>query len=241
MFDRPAAAGIVEAFSRLVARRSSDAMVVSRARHTTFGDVDALSQVVAASIASASLPPGSLIGLSAAYGPAFLVGFLGLRRAGQTVVPLDPLAPQEERRRAVAALGATAVLSCAKAWPSSVDDFRLSMAESVREDRSLPAVAVVKLTSGSTGVPRGVAMTEESLLVDEAALAAAMGFRDDDRLLSALPLSHSYGFTTLALSSLVRGLTLVLPSDQGPFAPTPLRANSAQPSSRPCPRTFRPC
>ena len=219
MFDRPAAAGIVEAFSRLVARRSSDAMVVSRAQHTTFGDVDALSQVVAASIASASLPPGSLIGLSAAYGPAFLVGFLGLRRAGQTVVPLDPLAPQEERRRAVAALGATAVLSCAKAWPSSVDDFRLSMAESVREDRSLPTVAVVKLTSGSTGMPRGVAMTEESLLVDEAALAAAMGFRDDDRLLSALPLSHSYGFTTLALSSLVRGLTLVLPSDQGPFAP----------------------
>jgi long-chain acyl-CoA synthetase len=33
-----------------------------------------------------------------------------------------------------------------------------------------------------------------------------------------LPLSHSYGFTTLALSALVRGLTLVLPSDDGPFA-----------------------
>jgi long-chain acyl-CoA synthetase len=62
-------------------------------------------------------------------------------------------------------------------------------------------------------------MREENLLADEAALARTMGFRDDDRLLGALPLSHSYGFTTLALSALVRGLTLVLPSDRGPFAP----------------------
>ena len=45
-----------------------------------------------------------------------------------------------------------------------------------------------------------------------------MGLQADDRLLAALPLSHSYGLTTLALSSLIRGLTLVLPSEQGPFA-----------------------
>jgi long-chain acyl-CoA synthetase len=194
-------------------------MVVSRAQQTTFGDIDALSRVVAERIDAASMPPGSLIGLAASYGPAFLAGFLGLRRARQTVILLDPLAPQEERHRAVVAVGARAVLSCSNAWPSSVADFRLSMAESVTERPSFPAVAVVKLTSGSTGVPRGVAMREESLLADEAALAAAMGFHDEDRLLSALPLSHSYGFTTLALSAMVRGLTLVLPSDSGPFAP----------------------
>ena len=34
-----------------------------------------------------------------------------------------------------------------------------------------------------------------------------MGFRAGDRLLAAVPFSHSYGFTTLALSALVRGLT----------------------------------
>ena len=78
---------------------------------------------------------------------------------------------------------------------------------------------MVKLTSGSTGAPRGVAMSAEHLLADEAALSRTMGLRDDDRLLGAIPFSHSYGFTTLALSALVRGFTLVIPADRGPFSP----------------------
>ena len=46
-----------------------------------------------------------------------------------------------------------------------------------------------------------------------------MGFRDGDRLLAAVPFSHSYGFTTLALSALVRGLTLIVPQGTTPFDP----------------------
>ena len=69
-------------------------------------------------------------------------------------------------------------------------------------------------------------------MADEAALFDTMGLRDDDRLLAALPLSHSYGLTTLALSSLIRGLTLVLPSEHGPFA--------ALEAARPLDATFFP-
>ena len=213
------AGGIVGAFSRLVVRRPSDVMVVARSKQATFADIDALSRAIADRITSTRVEPGGLVGLSAPNGPAFLAGFLALRRARQAVVLLDPLARAEERRLALIAVGATAVLSCTHAWPDSPDDFRLLLVHSTTTHAALPGIAAVKLTSGSTGVPRGVAMGEEHLLADEAALALAMGFRDDDRLLSALPLSHSYGFTSLALSALVRGLTLVLPSDQGPFAP----------------------
>ena len=209
---------IVDAFSQLVARRASDALVVSPARQATFGEIDCLSRAIGDRIAAARIEPGGLIGLAAPNGPAFLAGFLGLRRACQTAVLLDPFAPPEDRRRAVTSVGATAVIACANAWPSSVADFRLSRVDSRAGRQSLRGIAAVKLTSGSTAVPRGVAMREEQLLADEAALALTMGFRDDDRLVGALPLSHSYGFTTLALSALVRGLTLVLPSDQGPFA-----------------------
>jgi long-chain acyl-CoA synthetase len=211
--------GIVDAFSRLVARRASDALVVSRAQRATFGDIDSLSRAIGNRIASARMAPDGLVGLAAPNGPAFLAGFLGLRRGCQTALLLDPLAPQEERRRALTAVGATAVLTCTTAWPASSEDFLFSSVDTPTGLQSLRGIAAVKLTSGSTGVPRGIAMRSESLLADEAALAHAMGFRDDDRLLSALPLSHSYGFTTLALSAIVRGLTLVLPSDQGPFAP----------------------
>ena len=58
----------------------------------------------------------------------------------------------------------------------------------------------------------------DHLLADEAALRKAMGLTDEDRLLGAIPLSHSYGFTTLVLSALVRGSTLVIPAERGPFS-----------------------
>jgi len=215
--SRNPAGAIVAAFSSLAARRPGDPIVVSGARRATFAEIDTLSLAIAARMTLAPVEPGGLVGLAAPNGPAFLAGFLGLRRARQTVVLLDPVAPAEERRRALAAVGATAVLTCTNAWPDSVDDFQF-VVDSATTRPSLLDIAAVKLTSGSTGVPRGIAMREEHLLADEMALALAMGFRDDDRLLSAVPLSHSYGFTTLALSALVRGLTLVLPSDQGPFA-----------------------
>ena len=80
------------------------------------------------------------------------------------------------------------------------------------------AAAVVKLTSGSTGSPRAVAMPTDALLADEDALASTMGLHDGDRLWSAVPFSHWYGFTTLALSAMVRGLTLVVPADLEPFS-----------------------
>ena len=194
-------------------------MVIAQSRRATFADVDALSRSIADRIRSTPVEPGGLVGLAAPSGPAFLAGFLALRRARRPVVLLDPLAPIEERRRAMTAVGAAATVTCASVWPDSVDDFQCSPIGAAAAIPPPRGIAAVKLTSGSTGVPRGVAMREEHLLADEASLARAMGFRDGDRLLSALPLSHSYGFTTLALSAMVRGLTLVLPSDQGPFAP----------------------
>lgn len=211
--------GIVRAFSQLVLRRSNEAMVVSPSARATIGDIDALSRAIGDRIMASALEPGTLVGLVAPNGPAFLAGFLGLCRARQTTVLVDGLAPFEDRQRTLEALGATAVLACPNAWPSSANEFHVSRAATAARRDPLPGIAVVKLTSGSTGAPRGVAMREEHLLADESALARTMAFRDDDRILAAVPWSHSYGFTTLALSAIVRGLTLVLPSDQGPFAP----------------------
>jgi long-chain acyl-CoA synthetase len=216
----PCGDGIVGAFARLVARRASDEIVVSPARRATLGEIDSLSRALCERIAAEPIEGGRLVGLAAPNGPAFLAGFLALRRAGQAVLLLDPLAPLEDRRRALTVLGTTAVLECASAWPSSTADFRLSL-EGAQPEAGISRgdIAAVKMTSGSTGVPRGVAMRTEALLADEAALAISMGLREDDRLLATIPMSHSYGFTTLALSALVRGLALVLPADEGPFAP----------------------
>ncbi len=210
--------GIVDAFARLVERRSTEDMVVSPGRRSTFGDVDALSQDVSERAATVGLQRGTLVGLAAGSGPAFFAGLLALRRLGIAVLLLDPLAPAEDRRRAAKSLGANAVVDCVDGWPSSGADFHVHRIQAPEATPSRADVAIVKLTSGSTGAPRGVAMCADHVLADEAALAHTMGLRATDRLLAAIPLSHSYGFTTLALSALVRGLTLVMPADRGPFS-----------------------
>jgi long-chain acyl-CoA synthetase len=209
--------GIVRAFSRHAARRSNDPLVVSPGRRSTFGDVDALSNSVCERLVVGCCEPGTIIGLAVPNGPGFLAGFLALRRAGMAVLLLDPLTPQIDRLRAMTTLGARGVLESADAWPSSAADFRLNRTGEDTVPRLMSDVAAVKLTSGSTGAPRGVAMPTEALLADEDALTRTMGLQVNDRVWSAVPFSHSYGFTTLVLSSLARGLTLVVPENREPF------------------------
>lgn len=209
---------IVSAFSRIAAARRHDALLISPTRRASFDDVECLSVAIADRITAVPLGHGFPIAFSAHNGPAFLAGLLALRRTGHVPLLLDPFAPAVDRDRAASAVGASAIVSCATGWPDSALELSIASLNSITE--TLPdAVAVIKLTSGSTGTPRGVAMTEAQLLSDEAALATAMGIRADDRLLCTLPLSHSYGLSTLALAALVRGVSLVLPADNGPFAP----------------------
>ena len=83
----------------------------------------------------------------------------------------------------------------------------------------LTSGAVIKLTSGSTGAPRGIVTPVEALLADDDALSATMGLSDRDRLLAAIPFSHSYGLSSLVVPALARGRTLVVPGEDGPFGP----------------------
>ena len=56
-------------------------------------------------------------------------------------------------------------------------------------------------------------------MADDAALAVTMGLRDDDRLLATIPLSHSYGLSSLVLPALMRGTPLIVPEEGRVFDP----------------------
>jgi long-chain acyl-CoA synthetase len=167
------------------------------------------------------LPPGALVAVSAHNGPGLLASLLALRRADLAAVLLDGQAPPAEASRVAQALGASALLRCLASWPAAADDWETSWLPGAGTARAvcLPGIAVVKLTSGSTGVPRGIATPVAALLADDAALARTMGLRADDRLVAAIPMSHSYGLSSLAMPALVRGTPLVMPEDSGLFGP----------------------
>jgi acyl-CoA synthetase (AMP-forming)/AMP-acid ligase II len=75
---------------------------------------------------------------------------------------------------------------------------------------------LIKLTSGSTGMPKGIVATEANLLADCINICATMGIRPDDVNLGAVPMSHSYGFSNLVTPLLVQGTAVVISNDYLP-------------------------
>lgn len=208
---------ILQAFGLLAHRAPLAPLVVSPGRRATVEDVDALAR--AAGSLLTGLAPGATVGLAAANGPGFLASVLALRRAEFTVLLLDAATPDAEALRILHALGASALLRCRAGWPQGLEAWSLTPAPETVQALPSPGTGFLKLTSGSTGAPRGIATSSEALLADDAALTATMGLTESDRLLTTIPLSHSYGLSSLALPALTRGTVLVLPEETGVYDP----------------------
>jgi acyl-coenzyme A synthetase/AMP-(fatty) acid ligase len=77
-------------------------------------------------------------------------------------------------------------------------------------DPPSPEMALLKLTSGSTGSPRGVALTASQVAADVDQIVPTMGLSPDRPNLGVLSLAHSYGFANLVLPLLLHGIPLIL-------------------------------
>lgn len=76
--------------------------------------------------------------------------------------------------------------------------------------RGCEQVALLIYTSGTTGTPKGVMLTHANLGNSAKAASGARGTGPDDHVYSALPLSHAYGISTVALAALDAGAKLQL-------------------------------
>jgi len=215
---------LVQAFERIVRAQGSEPLVLSPSRASTAADIDALARAVAATLRRAGLEPGSLVGLVAPNGPAFLASLLALRHADCPALLFDWRTPAAELERIGRALGATAVLRFATAWPAGAAEASLAAIErdeaagtSVPGPGAFDSAAIVQLTSGSTGEPQGILKTMESVMIDDRALAASMSLSRDERILAAIPMSHAYGLSSVAMPALTRGCCLVVPDEGNPL------------------------
>jgi acyl-CoA synthetase (AMP-forming)/AMP-acid ligase II len=208
---------ILDAFQLLVRRDEGAPLVATQRTAASRGDVDAMARGAAESLAALRAPRGAYVLLTCVNGAGFLAALLGARRAGLVPVLADWASPEAERARVAEALGVAARITCGEAFPSGPASFRV--------DRGgTPAFApegagYVKLTSGSSGVPSGVAIAAEALAADDDQLAAGMGLLPSDRFVAAIPWSHSYALSSLVMPALRRGCLLVVPGDGNLWAP----------------------
>jgi amino acid adenylation domain-containing protein len=186
----------------------------------TYGEVSTLAEEVADSLRRAGIVPGDIVGVSSSHHPRYIWSIIGVLKAGAAFMPMSPDLPPERSRsmvetsgcRAVAsdgprpdgAFGAAAIVPIAEVIPKE----RKVRQSGSRMDPS--GVAYVIATSGSTGIPKLVAVSHRSarLLVDEWS-SRCYGGSTRAILSSGISFDQSIEDAFCAMSA---GSTLVVPS-----------------------------
>jgi long-chain acyl-CoA synthetase len=191
---------------------------------TTFLDVRKRSDATAARLAALGVKKGDRVVLTAHNHPDWPVAFFGVARAGATAVPVDPAIEPAQLANIVRESEAKVVLwdakveeTSAKALGGLAIEKRL-LGDFTTADASLvkPAVEVFEddvasliYTSGTTGKPKGVMLTHANFTSLVAALAPLFPLSSGDRVLSVLPLHHTFEFTCGMLLPFSRGARVV--------------------------------
>lgn len=116
---------------------------------------------------------------------------------GDAALPLDPELPRSERFRVLGEMRPARLIT-------SSGTARLPGGQPVE-----PGIALVVLTSGTTGRPRGVELTHDALKAAAVAGARRLELTGRDRWLCCLPLHHIAGLQVL-IRSLLMGTTPVI-------------------------------
>ncbi len=160
----------------------------------------------------AATAPGARIALLIDDSVALASAFVTVIAAGRIAVPLDPRAPLSELLRIGARMGFDAVVTDRTdltALGVPVLPVEADPAGRVQAGDT-PAGGVLLSTSGSTGEPKSVLLSEAQLLYVAAGIATHNELGPADRGFNCLPLFHINAEVVGVLASLYAGATLVL-------------------------------
>ena len=195
---------------------------------------DALRQQVLAmakALSAAGIRRGDAVAIALPNGLPAIVSFLAASIAG-TAAPLNPAYPYEEfhfflgdtdaRVLLCPAVGSEFVRTAAK--DRKIPVFSVEMTEQgnvhlagVPPGGSVLAptaddIALILHTSGSTGRPKRVPLRHFNLAVSSANIANTYALSEEDVSLCIMPLFHIHGLIGSAMSTLLSGGTLVIPT-----------------------------
>ena len=217
------------------ARRLPDKVaLVCGDRRLTYAELDAAADRLASTFAARGAGRGERVVILAENGWEVAVAVFAAAKAGAVASVVNPTTKAEKLGFILRNCGAAALLTQARLLPVAeaalADAPRLAcrivagatapagwltLDAALAPGAPAPArpgitldLALLTYTSGSTGVPKGVMMTHANVDAAASSIIEYLGLREDDVILSALPLAFDYGLYQLLVS--VRcGATLV--------------------------------
>ncbi|WP_409465155.1 amino acid adenylation domain-containing protein [Amycolatopsis sp. GA6-003] len=210
--------GLVHDWFRSQAKSCPDAVaLVWGQQPTTYAELDAASDELAAALVARGIGPEQLVALVLPRGPELVAALLAVLKTGAAYVPVDPDYPAERVRFVLEDAGAALVLSTAElaarfgaaSWTVLEDLDRPAGAPAPARAADPGNPAYVIYTSGSTGKPKGVAVPHRALANFLASMAERFPLGPDDRWLAVTTVSFDIAGLELLLP-LIRGAAVVL-------------------------------
>jgi len=220
------------------ARKHADrtALIVEN-RRFSFRELDSMSNRVANGLVASGVKPGDRVSLFGPNSWEWLVSYYGIVKTGAVANPLNSMLTPDEVRFTVTDAGARAVIASPdKAsmllvlrgvgnladvvlWGDAPiegatmlgDWLQHGSADFSAPQRQPSDLAVICYTSGTTGHPKGAMQTQRSVVGAAVGTALMAARTAEDRIISALPLSHVYGSCVFNAAMMAGSTLIVIP------------------------------
>ncbi|MDH5579734.1 MAG: long-chain fatty acid--CoA ligase, partial [Betaproteobacteria bacterium] len=207
---------VIEQVGQRAARHPERVALVYGDTYVSYGEL--WSRIVAAAcyMSDSGVRAGDRVLLAAPSVPAFAYGYLATHLIGAVAVALNPHAPASrraeliERTQPVLAFGTDEQALAGPQLSRAIGE--LDRLPAQQHDFSAPALdslADVIFTTGTTGRPKGVRLTQRNVAAAAAHINAVIGTGESDVEVVPIPLYHSFGLGRLRCC-LSAGATMVL-------------------------------
>jgi amino acid adenylation domain-containing protein/non-ribosomal peptide synthase protein (TIGR01720 family) len=232
----PAAASLAEAetwsalFEAQVRRSPAAPAILYEGTTLGFGELNARANRLAHELIARGIGPECVVGLAMARTPEAIAALLGIHKAGAAYLPLDPSYPAERldymvRDAGVALVLADGTAAALRTVPPilRLDDQTVAAALAARPDhdpgeRSGPLgpdhLAYIVYTSGSTGQPKGVAVTHRGIANLIAFQRQHLPVGPGDRVLQFASLNFDASVWELCMGLLTGAVLVMAPAER---------------------------
>ena len=206
--------------ARRRARDTPDAPLIdapAERRVLTAGGLGTDADATAAVLRSLGIGPGHAVAAHVGNRTGYFSLLIACLDVGAALLPIDGSAPVAEAAAAAARFDVSAMVVPEGREGAGDHALPAGLRLARRADPVRPIaptasgpVAMLKLTSGSTGVPKSTVTTEAQIAADGRALTEIMGIGPDDWQIGAIPVSHSYALGNIVAPLLLQGTPVVL-------------------------------
>ena len=204
-------------------------------RSITYGQLNRDASRLAAALRAAGLEPGNRIALYLPNVPEFATAYYAAQKLGAVPVTINSILKTEEVRYLLEDSGAAVVftsgdltrfvpMDCAalklcvvvdasevpNGWASLSRLVACAPEEFTSVQRAEDDMAALLYSSGTTGFPKGVTLTQRNIHSNIALPPKYSDYRPGDRLAAFLPLFHVYGQNYILNAGILAGATVVL-------------------------------